>query len=109
MKYEHPLPDGMEEPDPQAVETAAVLELVLLLFNSWSDEQIEDAIERVGFYRHGHVTDYVDDGIKLQRRAVERAADILSGVLAIRQDHTASLSSGSDETAGELSEDDEKA
>ena len=108
MKYEHPLPDDMEEPDPQAVETAAVLELVLLLFNSWSDEQIEVAIDRVGFYRHGHVTDYVNDEIKLQRRGVERAADILSGVLAIRQDHAASIS-GSDEPSAEPPEDDEEA
>lgn len=109
MMYERPLPDGMDEPDPDAVETAAVLHLVLMLFNSWSDEQIQEGIERVGFYRHGHVTDYVDDGIKLQRRAAERAADILAGVWAIRQDHAASISSPADETMRPPPEDDEEA
>ena len=91
MQYERPLPDGMEEPDPNAVETDAVLRLVLALIDTWSDERLEEEIERVGFYRHGYVTDYVDDNVKLQRRSSERAADILKGVLALRQDHAASV------------------
>lgn len=106
MKYERPLPDGMEEPDPDAVETAAVLKLVLLLIDSWSDEKLEKEMERVGRYRHGYLTDYVDDDVKLQRRSSERAADILNGVLALRQDHAASIAPQPD---GLWSGDDEEA
>ena len=86
MTYDHPLPEGMIEPDPATVETEAVLQLVLELFNAWPDDQIQSAIDRLMSDRIGVPTPHVAQGEVIERRGSERAAQILHGVLGIRQD-----------------------
>ena len=86
MTYEHPIPEGMTELDAAAVETEAVLQLVLLLFNAWPDDKLQAAIDRLRSDRIGVPTPHVAESEVVERRGSERAAQILHGVLGIRED-----------------------
>lgn len=86
MEYERPLPEGMTEPDPAAVETEAALQLIQVLFNSWPDDKLKAAVDRLRSSRHGAFGDFIAADDVLNARGSERAADILWRVYCIRQD-----------------------
>jgi len=86
MRYLHPLPDGLVEPEPFAVDVEALEQLVGILFREWSDDRILVEAEYHAALAVGPSGDHVAPKDVLLRRGAERASDLLRGIWDGRQE-----------------------
>ena len=84
MKYQHPLPPGLTEPDPAEVTLEAFQGLIGSTFGTWSDERL---LAEADYYATLAIRpgDHIGPEDVLLRRASEMAEHFLRSTLAARQ------------------------
>jgi len=86
MEYRHPLPAGIAEPDPVAVDIAAMEVLFEMLFRGWPDDQILTAADYQRSIAVSGPDAYVGPNDALLVRGAERAEGFLRAIWDNRQE-----------------------
>ena len=86
MEYRHPLPAGIAEPDPRAVDIEAVETLIAMLFRGWPDDELLAAADYQRSITVSAPDAYVAPEDALLVRGAERAEQFLRAIWDNRQE-----------------------